>query len=252
MPIILERIYRYPVKGLSPEGCARTVLAAGEGIPEDRRFALARESTRFDPARPEWLPKTRFLMLMRNARLAALATRFDEDSGTLTVQRDGRIVASGRITEPAGRAVIEQFFASFLEGEIPGVPKLVEAPGHMFSDHRNKVVSLINSASVGDLARVLGKPLDPRRFRGNLYFDGIAKWAELDWPGRQFDLGDARIEITLPIDRCAATNVDPETGARDLNLPRALSDNYGHIFMGVYARIIQGGAIAAGDTLVPA
>jgi uncharacterized protein YcbX len=114
MPIRIAHIYRYPVKGLTPESLAQVAIASGQGLPHDRRFALAHGTTRFDPATPEWLPKTNFLMLMKNERLARLKTHFDAESGVFAVERDGRKVASADITQPAGRLVIEQFFAAFM------------------------------------------------------------------------------------------------------------------------------------------
>src|SRR5690348_2687680 len=41
MPITISSIYRYPVKGLSPERLPRTRLSPGRCLPEDRRFAVA-------------------------------------------------------------------------------------------------------------------------------------------------------------------------------------------------------------------
>jgi uncharacterized protein len=77
MAISVVRICRYPVKGLSAEDLERVMLTAGQCLPHDRRFALAHAATHFDPTRPEWLPKTSFLMLMRDEQLAQLRTRFD-------------------------------------------------------------------------------------------------------------------------------------------------------------------------------
>ncbi|MBM3346199.1 MAG: MOSC domain-containing protein, partial [Betaproteobacteria bacterium] len=76
MPISVNAIHRYPIKGLSAEPLERVTLATGRCLPHDRRFALARASTVIDPVRPEWLPKTHFFMLMRDERLAELRTRF--------------------------------------------------------------------------------------------------------------------------------------------------------------------------------
>ena len=42
--------------------------------------------------------------------------------------------------------------------------------------------------------------------------------------------------------RCAATEVDPDTGIRDLPIPRTLMQTYGHADCGVYAEVIEGGA----------
>lgn len=37
----IEKIYRYPVKGLSAEALEAVALMPGEMLPHDRRFALA-------------------------------------------------------------------------------------------------------------------------------------------------------------------------------------------------------------------
>ncbi|MDP7182770.1 MAG: MOSC N-terminal beta barrel domain-containing protein, partial [Alphaproteobacteria bacterium] len=76
MMLKLTHIYRYPVKGLSPESMTATTLVPGEGLKHDRRFAIALNTTEFDPASPQWLSKTHFLMLMRNATLALLDAHF--------------------------------------------------------------------------------------------------------------------------------------------------------------------------------
>src|ERR1700758_1851371 len=81
----IDAIYRYPVKGLSAEEMDRVVLTPGECLPHDRRFAIALGSTRFDPEHPEWLPKTHFVMLMRDEKLAQLRTQFDVESGVLAI-----------------------------------------------------------------------------------------------------------------------------------------------------------------------
>src|ERR1700739_721264 len=74
-------IYRYPVKGVSAEKMDRVVLTPGECLPHDRRFAIALGSTRFDPEHPEWLPKTHFIMLMRDEKLARLRTELVAGGG---------------------------------------------------------------------------------------------------------------------------------------------------------------------------
>jgi len=248
MSAVITHIYRYPVKGLRAEPLARVTLAPGRALPHDRRFALAHGSARFDGA-PHWLPKHNFLMLARNPRLAALETRFDPATEVLTVARHGRTVARGKPADPAGRAVLEQFFAAYLGDEARGRPRIVEAAGQPFSDVPEPRLSLINLASVGELARVVGAAVDPRRFRGNLYLDGVGPWREFAWLGQELAVGAARLRVVERIGRCAATNVAPETGVRDSNLPRALARGFGHADMGVYAEVLTGGAIAVGDRL---
>lgn len=247
MTLTLAQIYRYPVKGLTPEPLSRVALSPGQGLPQDRRFALAHGSTSFDVAAPTWMPKTKFLMLMRNERLARLRTHFDEASGVLTVQRDGKTVASGNILSQTGRTIIEEFFAAYMGAEALGAPKLLEAPGHMFSDVARKVASIIGLASIRDLERVARAPVDPRRFRANFYFDGGTPWQEFDWVDREFRIGGVRLRGIKRIERCAATNVDPETGARDLNIPLTLQRGFRHMNTGIYAEILDAGDVRIGD-----
>src|SRR5436190_14996327 len=135
MAIMIRAIYRYPVKGLSAEMMDRVTLMPGECLPHDRRFAVALGSTRFDPQHPEWLPKIRFVMLMRDEKLARLQTRFDPASGELSIAENGRVSLRAAITEPEGRRRVAEFITDFL-GDADGPLRVVEAPGHAFADAR--------------------------------------------------------------------------------------------------------------------
>lgn len=244
----VKALWRYPVKGLSPEAITQTEISPGEGIPGDRRYALAHGNTPFDPAKPEWLPKHNYIMLARNPALAALTTRWIEVANTLTIERKGRHVARGDLSTPVGRAVIADFIGAYLKDEVRGTPHLVDAPGHMFSDHKNKVLSLMTQASLDDLERVVGKPVDPRRFRANVLLDGPLAWEEFSWVGQEITLGGVRLKVTQRIDRCPATSANPDSGKVDLNIPRSLKAGFGHIHFGVYAEVIGAGVVSLGDT----
>ncbi len=246
----IDRIYRYPVKGLSAEPLDAVTLAAGEGLPLDRAFALARAGTAFDPAQPVWLAKRHFLMLMRDECLALLAVSYDP-GGRLRIRQDGRQVLDADTGTAAGRAAIEDFFEAFM-GTM-GRPRLVQSPGHMFTDNPTPYVSLINLATVREIARTLGREtLDPLRFRANLYIDDLEPWAELDWVGHDLTAGDVHFTCAERIDRCAATNVDPTTAARDLNIPQTLRQAYGYIDCGVLMAVTKPGRLTVGQTIGPA
>lgn len=257
MAMTISAIYRYPVKGLSGEKLDRVALRCGECLPHDRRFALALASTVFDPRNPEWLPKTRFVMLMRDEQLARLQTRFDTESGMLTIAENGRELLHGRLTEPEGCREVAEFYTDFLGDRLDGPLHLVEAPGHAFADARRRpnattgqYVSLINGTSVAALATAMEAPVDPIRFRANVYFDGAPAWSELDWIGEEITLGSARLHVVSAITRCAATQVNPATAERDLDIPATLQRHFGHIHMGMYAEVMSGGEIAIGDALL--
>jgi uncharacterized protein len=246
----IHAIYRYPVKGLSPEPLVRTTLSVQDTLPADRLYAIENGPSGFDPAAPRHQPKQRYLMLMRNERLAQLRTRFDDSSHTLVVEAQGREVARGDLRTPAGRAVIERFVAVFCANELRGAPKVLHAPGFSFSDVARKVVSIINLASVAAVANVVERPVHPLRFRANVYVTGWPAWHEFDLVGQEIALGaSARLKIIKPIVRCAATNVDPDTGMRDLSIPDTLIRSFGHADCGVYGEVVAAGDIAVGDDL---
>jgi uncharacterized protein len=249
-PITIHDIFRYPVKGMTGERLDRAELLPGQAIANDRRFALALSSTRAGAAATEWMPKSNFLMLMRDERLASIETRFDDVTDTLTVFRNDRQVAKGKLTDAVGRATIEEFYGAFMGKESGGRPKVIEgAGGHVLSDHASPVLSIINLASVKDLERVTQKPVDPRRFRGNILIDGLAPWQEFDWIEKSISIGDVRCTVTGRIDRCAATNVNPNTAERDMNIVMSLKRGFDHIDMGVFVRIETAGTIETGARL---
>jgi hypothetical protein len=246
----VHAIYRYPLKGLSPEPLEHTVVAPGETLPADRLYALENGPSGFDPAAPRHQPKQRYLMLMRNERLARLRTRFDDASHTLVIAFEGREAARGDLRTPDGRAAIERFFAQFCADELNGAPRVLHAPGFSFSDVASKVVSIINLASVSAIEDVLGVPVHPLRFRANLYVAGWPAWREFELLGQELVVGpSARLRIVKRIVRCAATNVDPDTGIRDLSLPHTLMQSFDHADCGVYGEVVNGGKIAADDAI---
>lgn len=246
----IQAIYRYPVKGLSPEPMSRVSLQPGQTLPADRLYAIENGPSGFDPKAPAYFPKIRFLMLMRNERLASLRTAFDERTHLLTVVWENREAARGDMRTPEGRLAIEAFFRRFMPSELRGAPKVLHAPGHSFSDVANKVVSIINLASVAEVETAAGAAVHPLRFRGNVHVAGWPAWHEFDLLGRTITASSgARLKIVKRIQRCAATDVDPDTGIRDLTIPQTLLKNFDHTDCGVYAEVVSAGGLAAGDTI---
>src|SRR3979490_3351436 len=88
-------IYRYPVKGLSPEPLDRAELLPGEPLSAAPRYAMENAPSGFDPAEPKWLAKPHFLMLQRDEWLAPLRTHFDDTSHVLTLHQNGAVAAAG-------------------------------------------------------------------------------------------------------------------------------------------------------------
>jgi uncharacterized protein len=241
-------LYHYPVKGLTPQPLRREALLPGQPIGCDRLYAIENGPSGFDPEAPAHLPKQRFFMLMRNERLARLKCTFDPLTHAFSITLAGKEVARGDLRSSSGRAVVERFFNDYCAAERRGRPKVLTAPGHSFSDVSRKVVSIINLASVRALEAVVGAKVDPLRFRANLYVSGWPAWHEFALLGRTVKVGrEAQIRLVKRIVRCAATNVDPQTGARDLAIPDSLARAFGHGDCGVYGEVVTGGEIAVGD-----
>ena len=246
----IASLYRYPVKGLSPEPLQSVAVTSGETLPFDRAYAIENGPGRSDANAPRHLPKITFLMLMRDERLATLRTLFDDSTETLTIQRDGKQVARGQLTTPLGRQLIEQFVGAYMKAEIRGAPKIVRALGHSFSDVAAKCVHIVNLATVREVERVVGRPIDPLRFRANLYLDDVPPWAEFSWLDKDIAVGPVKLRVFARTTRCAATNVDPNTGARDIAIPAHLMRTWGHEDLGVYAKVVNGGDITVGAPVV--
>jgi uncharacterized protein YcbX len=248
-PAQIASLYRYPVKGLTPEPLPAVRLEPGETLPADRRYAIENGPSGFDPAAPAWLHKSCYLMLMRNERLAGLRTHYEDHSHLLTIRRDGQVAAQGDLETAEGRVTIEAFFAANFAGELKGPPKILSGGGHSFSDVAKKVVSIINLGSLKAIENMVGLPVHPLRFRANLYVSGWPAWGELELLGQTLAIGDARLKVVKRITRCAAVNVDPETAARNLDIPPALMRRLGHNECGIYAEVIAGGTITVGDAI---
>ena len=111
------------------------------------------------------------------------------------------------------------------------------------------MVSIINLASVATVEDMVGAPINPLRFRGNLYVSNWPAWCELDLIGKELGVGRrARLKVVKRITRCAATNVDPDTGLATSKF-RKRSHHLGHSDCAIYAEIVKGGEIAQGDNI---
>lgn len=247
----IASLYRYPVKGLSPERLDKAILRAGDYFPGDRLYAVENGPSGFEAAAPQHQPKIKFLMLMRNEALARLRTRFEDATETLVIEADDHETVRADLSTAEGRLAAEAFMGRYLPRELRGPPKILAAPaGFRFTDARVGFVSLINLASVAAVAEMVGRPVDPLRFRGNVMVDGLEPWAEFGLVGKVLAAGSgARLKVTRRIPRCAATQVDPTTGERDLDIPAALMRRLGHVDCGIYAEVLTSGEFVPSGTL---
>ncbi|PXA85560.1 MOSC domain-containing protein [Caulobacter sp. D4A] len=244
-------LHRHPVKGFTPERLETATLSAGACFPCDRLYAVEDGPSGFDAAAPGHLSKMKFTVLAKIPQVARARTAYDEESGVLTASAEGLAPFAGDLRGEEGRRGFEAWLAALLGDEARGPLRVLEGPGaHRFMDSKSGFVSIVNLASVRDLAEKIGRPVDPLRFRANLYVEGWPAWAENDWTGKTVSVGAATAQVLKPIVRCAATHVDPITAERDIEVVKALFDNYGHTFCGIYLNVTEGGAVGQGDAVV--
>lgn len=260
MPVV-SALYRYPVKGLTPEPRESLVVRL-DGRAEGDRVLAFRYG---DAVRPEerdgldYWPKSRGLSLMDYPGLARLRLRYDADALSLRLSGpDGGIIEAG--LDGAGRRRLADRVTEFVLGTPEG--RLLRRAGRLpvelvgdgmtarFQDRPRGYLSLHGGASAEALAAATGLAADHRRFRSNIVVDGVEAWGELSWTSR-VRIGDVEFTVEKPIVRCLAIQADPDTGERDAPLLRTLTREFAQRepTLGVLMLPTGGGTLRVGDTV---
>lgn len=245
---LIRGIYRYPIKGLSPQSLRGVRLGTDQSLPFDRVFALARPGRPVDVDKPKWAKKGSFVMLMLDEALARVRTQLDVETLRFEIRRGTELALDAALDTSQGREAVESFFHALVP-RLDAPPRLVHSTDGHFMDKPDNVVSLINLATVRSLEQKWGCEIDPLRFRANFYIDGIKPWEEFDWIGGDILLGGAVCHVDRRNGRCGATNVNPATSERDLDIPGSLRRDFGHKDLGVYLVVRTGGEVMMGDPL---
>jgi uncharacterized protein YcbX len=224
-------LYRYPIKGFTPEPRDKLSILPSGRVAGDRvlgvRFA--------DTAVPDdaWSPKAGMLVLMNTPGLARLEARFDDRAGRLRFLLDGETLVDESL-DAAGRERIATALATFALGldESPLVGHPERLPLRLIGDgatpryHDNEAgqVTLHGRASLEALAAATGGgELSELRFRSNIAIEGTEPWEELGWVGRRIRIGAVEFEVPRIKVRCLATHANPATGQRDLPIMTTLT-----------------------------
>lgn len=259
-PGTVEACYLYPVKGMTPLEADALQLEAGRSPLGDRAFIFAFADADLQGDRG-WVSKREAVTLLTTPELAQVTSRYDAEARRLILAVPGRDEASANVDKPAEREalaawlaeVVNQFPSNPLSGRPEREPLQLLGDGEtLFTDRGPSQISIGGRESLRELSERAGANVDERRFRSNLMVSGIDAWQEFEWPGRQFRLGEAVIEVTAPLRRCNAINASPEGNGRDLDLTKVLQREYGHINFGVEANVIKGGQVRPGDTMTVA
>jgi len=121
-----------------------------------------------------------------------------------------------------------------------GPYKLVCLPdGSNLTDSPTQTISIMNTQSAAACSKAMGSTIDPRRFRGNIWYEGESAWEENDWVGKELTIAGVNLRVTEPIVRCAAIDASPETGQRDMPLLKSMQRHFGHVHFGVLADLFR-------------
>jgi uncharacterized protein YcbX len=242
----VAHLVRHPVKSAGYELVDQAVLVPGAAFPFDRVWAVAHAAARLtDP--PTWAPKLQFLRGWGSAELMAISCRSVPEDGEITLSHPRRPTATFRLGDPADAALLVDWLRPLWPANRPEPAKVIRVPGQALTDQDQPLVSINSTASLADLSARMGQELSIHRFRGNIWVEGWAPWAELDLIGQEITVGGARLRVEEPIGRCRATGANPETGLQDADTMGALESSYGHADFGVFARVIEGGSLRTGD-----
>ncbi|MCT4608476.1 MAG: MOSC domain-containing protein [Pelagimonas sp.] len=244
MTAILTDIWRFPIKSHGWEAILDAALTIGQGLPFDRHWAVAHDASSADGS--EWVPCSQFSRGAKAPGLSAISCELNEATRQVTLSHpdledltffpdsegDKLITWAGQFL-PEGRAQSDRV----IRGEQRG-----------FTDADFPSITLCNWASHRAVEEKHGAPLSVHRWRGNLWIEGLAPWAEFDWIDRDIRIGSAVLRVIEPTRRCLATHNDPETGQRNANI-LAVLDRFGHQDFSVQTKVVEPGTIRVNDTV---
>ena len=239
----LAHICRHPIKSHGREDLMSVMLAAGQGLPYDRHWAVAHDAAKLVAG---WNPCVNFARGAKAPGLMAISAQLNEATSVVTLSHPEKPDLRFRPDDAEDLAEFLDWVRD-LNPADRAQPKQIVKAGIAMTDSDFPSVSIFGLASNRDLSTRMGQDLSPYRWRGNLWVDGLAPWAEFDWVGRDVQIGGAVLHVQERIVRCKATSANPATGKIDADTLGALQGGFGHQEFGVYARVVAGGKMALGD-----
>ena len=242
----IQHIYRHPVKSVGAERLDAIALEAGKPMPGDRAYAVAHSGGEWDATTPAWMRCRNFARVAYTPALSAVDMAYDPAERRVRCRLPGQPDIQASLGDAAGRQALAEWVGAIVGDTQQGPFSIAEVPGASLTDSPLQTPSLMSLASLEALSEIMGAPLDPRRFRGNIWVDDLAPWAEFGMIGRTIAFGDVRLRVLEPIERCVATTANPDTGLRDHNPLPPLKRLHGRPLFGVLIEIVAGGDLLVG------
>ncbi|NRB05036.1 MAG: MOSC N-terminal beta barrel domain-containing protein, partial [Rhodobacteraceae bacterium] len=208
----LAHIWRHPIKGIGCEAVQTAELTPDEAVVGDRAYALLNAGGEDSDI---WQPRRNFVQVASGPRLAAVGA-VSTDKGVMLTHPDRDPV---EISVDGGSDALMQWVGDLWPEDRHPPVRLIKAPAQGMTDVPYPSVSIGNLASLRALSQKAGMEIDMRRFRINLWLDGLAPWEEIDLLKRpELKLGSATLVPEDPIERCRAPDANPRTGGRDIGM----------------------------------
>lgn len=177
MPHVVA-LYRYPLKGFTPEEC-ETLMVLDEGrIAGDRVLGIRFADTQ--AADDAWSRKTGMLALINTPGLAHLHLRFEERTFRLHISLETTALVD-EVLNPEGRKRIAAGLADYVlkldENPLSGHPERLplrvigDGLAPRYHDDEAGRVTLHGRGSLQALAAALGTEVSELRFRSNIAID---------------------------------------------------------------------------------
>ncbi|MBI2289821.1 MAG: MOSC domain-containing protein [Betaproteobacteria bacterium] len=216
-------LFRYPVKGFTPEVCkSLTVLPEGR-IAGDRVLGIRFANS--GVADNAWSKKHEFVALVNTPGLARLHLRFNHRARRLRISLEGAVLVDAALDDKGRRqiaAAVEDYVLDLDENPLSAHPERLplrvvgDGVTPRYQDNEAGQITMHGRASLAAVAAAVGDPnLGERRFRSNIAIEGMDAWEEQGWVGRKVCIGRVNFDVVRPKVRCLAVNANPETGERD-------------------------------------
>lgn len=222
-------LWRYPVKSMRGEALAQAAIDH-RGVAGDRLYAVRDADGKFGSGKSTRRFRRIDGLLGFTARYdgATPVIRFPDGGERRGDAPDFDADLSGALGQPvtlAREATISHFDA---------------APIH-----------IVTRASLDWLQeRLPASGIDPRRFRPNVVLDAAAApLAEQSWIGRALRIDAVELRLVAPTERCVMVTMAQAGLGNDAGILRLLAEANEACF-GIYADVVRGGVISAGDTAV--
>lgn len=224
----LVELWRFPVKSMAGERLT-SVDVDDRGLVGDREWAVYDEEGRLASGK-------RTNRFRRMDEVFTLSARTVGDHVEVLLP-DGRQVVAGE--GPADLALSDHF------GE-----EVELAPEADIAHQDAGQVSLVGTATLRELGTMCGldEPVDPRHLRANLVVETAEPFEEEGWVGREVRAGQVVLRLVERIERCRMVDLE-QVGLPALGGLLKVVGAERDLCAGVYADVVEPGAIAEGDQL---